>query len=29
LYDHLDTWEMWLAEYRQLILDLQEMAGDV
>ena len=29
LYDHLDTWELWLAEYRQLILDLPEMAGDV
>jgi hypothetical protein len=29
LYDHLDTWEMWLAEYRQIILDLQEIAGDV
>ena len=29
LYDHLDPWEMWLAEDRQLILDVQEMAGDV
>jgi hypothetical protein len=29
LYDHLETWDRGLAEYRQLILDLQEMAGDV
>jgi len=29
LYDHRETWEMWLAEYRQIILDVQEMAGDV
>ena len=29
LYDHLETWETWLTAYRQLILDMQEMAGDV
>jgi hypothetical protein len=29
LYDHLDTWDMWLAQYRQIILDVQERAGDV
>jgi hypothetical protein len=25
LYDHLETWEEWLADYRQLILDVQDI----
>jgi hypothetical protein len=29
LYDHLDTWDQWLAAYRQLLLDRQEMAAEV
>ena len=29
LYDHRETWDMWLAQYRQISLDMQEMAGDV
>jgi len=28
LYDHIETWEEWLAEYRQLILDVQEIHDD-
>ena len=25
LYDHIATWQEWLAEYRQLILDVQDL----
>ncbi len=25
LYDHIETWDKWLAEYRQVILDVQEI----
>ena len=25
LYDHIETWDEWLAEYRQVILDVQEI----
>jgi hypothetical protein len=25
LYDHIETWEEWMAEYRQLILDVQDI----
>jgi hypothetical protein len=25
LYGHIETWEKWMAEYRQLILDVQEI----
>jgi hypothetical protein len=25
LYDHIETWEEWLADYRQLILDVQDI----
>ncbi len=25
LYDHIETWGEWLAEYRQVILDVQEI----
>ena len=25
LYDHIETWEKWMAEYRQLIIEVQEL----
>ena len=28
LYDHLPTWQDWLPEYRQLIIEVQEMVDE-
>ena len=25
LYDHIETWQRWLGEYRQLIMEVQEL----
>jgi hypothetical protein len=25
LYDHIETWQEWMAQYRQVILDVQEI----
>ena len=28
LFDHLPTWQEWLPEYRQLIIEVQEMVAE-
>jgi hypothetical protein len=28
LFDHLPTWQDWLAEYRQLIIEVQAMVEE-
>jgi len=27
LYDHIETWQQWLDEYRQVIMEVQEIHG--